>query len=68
MGFGGGHKEEKGNGGWFDSAGGWGRGWRTCKDVVLFCGWSLIAYTGINYNNNTCVGITNFMILRPKLN
>jgi hypothetical protein len=26
--------------------GDWG-GWQTCKDVVLYCGWSFIAFTGI---------------------
>ncbi len=45
-----------------------GGGWRTCEDVVLYCGWSLVAYTGIKYKINTCVGITNFMIPRPKFN
>jgi hypothetical protein len=37
----------------------------------LFCivvGVLLHTYTGIKYKNNTCVGISNFMIPRPKLN
>jgi hypothetical protein len=38
------------------------------KIVVLYCDWSLIAYTGIKYKNNTCVGISNIMILHSKLN
>jgi hypothetical protein len=29
-----------------------GGGWCTCKDVVLYCGWSLIAYTGIKYKKH----------------
>ncbi len=29
--------------------------WQTCENVVLYCGWSLIAYTGIKYKNNTCI-------------
>jgi hypothetical protein len=30
---------------------------KPAKIVVLYCGWSLIAYTGIKYKNNTCIGI-----------
>jgi hypothetical protein len=67
MGFQGGCKEEKGNGGRFDSAGGrWGDRWQTCEDVVLYWGWSLIDVTGIKYEQYTCIGIINSMIPHPK--
>jgi hypothetical protein len=52
------------NRGRFDGAGGRGGGWRTCEDVVLYSGLSLIAHTGMKYKNNTCVGISNFIIPR----
>jgi hypothetical protein len=45
-----------------------GGGWQTCEDVVLYCGLSLTAYTGIKYKNNTCAGNSNFLIPHPKLN
>jgi hypothetical protein len=44
-------------------AGGMG-GWQPAK--TLFCGWSLIAYTGIKFKNYTCVRIMNSMIPHLK--